>query len=115
MLACINMLNSFVANEAQSKVFFKRYLRLAYSRIERGQTGQPDPEFVAFLKAHPNLEPVVQDAFMGGLLAMTFLNNHWGLKYRAMLADLYGRERRPIAVLHAFKESGAQAALPAAA
>src|SRR5271165_6588291 len=59
MIVCLEALNRLIADEAEAKEFFAYYSRRAYENIKKGEQTSPDPEFARFLKAHPNLEPVV--------------------------------------------------------
>lgn len=119
LLAVIESFNKLIDEPRAARQFFEIYRRFARERIEGKKTRQPDPELAAFTKKHPHLEPIVTDAMMGGILALTFLDSRHGTKHRAMLADLCGRERKPTIVIDAMNETKHRdhpgAGLPAAA
>jgi hypothetical protein len=104
MLSSLELLNSIINNEPTAKKFFSIYERFALEQIDSDKS-ETIPELAAFVRAHKNIEKVVVEAYMSGLLAATFLNNRWGLRARAMLADLYGRESKPSTVIRAIEES----------
>ena len=108
MLNSLELLNCIINDEQMAKRLFKIYYRLGRQQIEEGKS-ETIPELVTFLSAHKNIEKVVIEAFMSGILATTFLNNRWGLRYRAMLADLYAREVKPLTAIRAIEESRKQA------
>lgn len=117
LLAVIETLNKIMHEPRLARRFFEIYGRFAHERIEGKRMRQPDAELVAFTRKHPNLEPIVSDVMMGGILALTFLAGRRGTKHRAMLADLCGRERKPTIVIDAINETKHQhhGGLPAAA
>ncbi|MCP1854221.1 MULTISPECIES: hypothetical protein [unclassified Bradyrhizobium] len=117
LLAVIAVFNEIIDNPRLTSQFFKIYSRFARERIEGTRARKSDPEIAAFTKRHPHLEPVVTDAMMGGVLALSFLDPRNGTQHRAMLADLCGRERKPTTVIDAITETrhAYGSAMPAAA
>lgn len=105
ILSVIDCFNDLIDQPREARQFFNVYSRFARDRIEGKVGRQPDPALISFTKRHPHLEPVVADAMMGGILALTFLECRRGTYHRAMLADLCGRERRPTIVIDAVNET----------
>lgn len=105
VIETLDLLNALITDEKYAKAFFASYCSLAYRRIKSGERVRLPEEYSVFVQNHPNLENVVQDAMFCGLVAMSHLSSGWGQRYRAMLADLYARDRRPSTVIEAVRES----------
>jgi hypothetical protein len=105
MLAHIAMLNLVVSDKRIAKMFFKFYVKEVKNRIA-GVSGEGlGEELAVFLNAHKNLERIITDTYMGAILAATFLCGIRGVKYRAMLAEIFGRENKPVTAIKAIEES----------
>jgi len=106
LIDVIETFNSMIADREGAKMFFDIYHRRARENIEgKLSRGTSDPELSEFTRRHPQLECVIQDAIMGAVLALSFLDTRRGTQNRALLAELSVREHKPTVVLDAIKET----------
>lgn len=108
----LEFLNECIVDEPLARRFFAVYERSIASAEIRTQS-LVDPDVQEFLRKRSDLEPLLAEAFLNGVLAITFLSDDWGVSGRALIAEFLTRERRAVKVMVTLKNGkGTVCALP---
>ncbi len=107
----LEFLNECIVNEPLARGFFETYERVAVANASKSPSSSPDVQ--EFVHKRPELEKVLAEALESGVLAMTFLNDEWGVRGRALFAESVVGERRTSKVMATLK-SGKGPELPCA-
>ncbi|HEV2575135.1 MAG TPA: hypothetical protein VGU72_25600 [Beijerinckiaceae bacterium] len=104
LLFALAYINEVICDRKEARRFFAGYEQFLEHQIEAGVKPAGDPEFAHFMKTRSELAECAETAMFSGLLALTFLGNGWGQRARALLADSFGRERKPTTVLKVIED-----------